>query len=377
MSKLIYKIISIRNCPNYSERAIDWFASKWGIDRKEYEKSIYDCINNNNNNNESLPQWYLAVDEDDEIIGGCGLVQNDFVDRTDLFPYLCALFVEEKARGNAIGARLLENARIDGGRLGFDKLYLCTNHTSYYEKYGWRYIAIGHHPWGDTSRIYEAPTIKKPSLEKMSDFFTARVDGYDEHMLNNVGGCKEGYIKMAELVPDSTEKILDLGCGTGLELDEIFKRLPNVSVVGIDLTRAMLDKLRQKHFDKNIKLICGNYFDVDLGDNTFDVAISFQTMHHFSHAEKEGLYTKIHKALSSKGVYIECDYMVTEQSVEDELFAESARLRREMNIPDGELYHFDTPCTIDNQIAMLKKAGFLSVKMVWRVENTTIIVAKK
>ncbi len=57
MNELIYKIISIKNCPEYSERAIDWFASKWGIDRKEYEKSIYGCINKN----ESLPQWYLAI----------------------------------------------------------------------------------------------------------------------------------------------------------------------------------------------------------------------------------------------------------------------------------------------------------------------------
>ena len=65
------------------------------------------------------------------------------------------------------------------------------------------------------------------------------------------------------------------------------------------------------------------------------------------------------------------------QSVEDELFAENLRLRREMNTPNGEFIHFDTPCTIDNQIAMLKKAGFLSVEMVWRMENTTIIVAKK
>jgi tRNA (cmo5U34)-methyltransferase len=211
----------------------------------------------------------------------------------------------------------------------------------------------------------------------MSDFFAVRVEVYDEHMLNNVGGCKEGYIKMAELVPGSVETILDLGCGTGLELDEIFKRMPNVSVVGIDLTQAMLDKLVQKHNDKNIKLICGNYFNVDLGENVFDAAISFQTMHHFSHAEKVDLYTRICNALKEKGVYIECDYMVTEQSVEDELFAEYARLRREINIPDGEFYHFDTPCTIDNQIEMLKKAGFSSAETVWRMENTTIIVAKK
>ncbi len=147
--------ISIREAPQYCEIGIEWFASKWGIDKKEYEKSFDDCINKN----ESLPQWYLVLNEDDEIIGGCGLIQNDFVDRIDLFPYLCALFVEEKARGHAIGALLLENARKDAKAKGFNKLYLCTDHTSYYEKYGWTHIGVGKHPWGDTSRIYEINTI--------------------------------------------------------------------------------------------------------------------------------------------------------------------------------------------------------------------------
>jgi len=220
-------------------------------------------------------------------------------------------------------------------------------------------------------------TQKEPTLERMNDFFAARVDGYDEHMLNDVEGCREGYIKMASLIPEGTEMLLDLGCGTGLELEEIFRRFPGVRVVGIDLTQAMLDRLRQKYHDKDIKLICGNYFDVDLGEAIFDAAVSFQTMHHFPHEDKVRLYKKIHRALKPRGMYIECDYMVTEQSVEDQLFAFNEKLRKELNIPDGELYHFDTPCTIDNQIKMFKKAGFPSAEMVWRVENTTIIVAKK
>jgi tRNA (cmo5U34)-methyltransferase len=214
---------------------------------------------------------------------------------------------------------------------------------------------------------------EKRILQKMSDFFTERVDGYEAHMLKF---CKEGYQKLAELVPINSKKILDLGCGTGLELDEIFRRLPLVSVVGIDLTQAMLDKLVEKHFGKNIKLICGDYFNVDFGENTFDVAISFQTLHHFPYDKKVGLYTKIRKALIPAGVYIESDYMVTDQSLEDQLCAENARLRRQMNIPQGDSYHFDTPCTIDNQIAMLKKAGFSSVDLVSRMENTTTIIAK-
>ena len=82
-------------------------------------------------------------------------------------------------------------------------------------------------------------------LEKMADFFTARVDEYDNHMMNDVVGCKEGYIKMAELLPETVVNLLDLGCGTGLELDEIFKIRPNIKVTGVDLSKTMLGILKQ------------------------------------------------------------------------------------------------------------------------------------
>ena len=108
------------------------------------------------------------------------------------------------------------------------------------------------------------------TLERMDSFFEKRVEEYDEHMLNEVEGCKEGYIKMAQLIPDGTQNLLDLGCGTGLELDEIFKIHPHIHVTGIDLTKAMLCRLRQKHPDKNIRLICDDYFKTDFGKESFD-----------------------------------------------------------------------------------------------------------
>lgn len=215
------------------------------------------------------------------------------------------------------------------------------------------------------------------AIEQMSDFFTARVEGYDDHMINTVEGCKEGYIKMAELLPKEANELLDLGCGTGLELDEIFKIKPNIKVTGIDLTQAMLDKLKQKHPNKNLKLINESYFDYDFSASKYDAAVSFQTLHHFSHEDKLKLYTKIFNALKPNGEYIECDYMVENQEDEDLYYSENKRIRKEQNIPEGEFYHYDTPCTIDNQIKLLTKAGFKVVKMHWRMENTTIIVAKK
>jgi SAM-dependent methyltransferase len=213
-------------------------------------------------------------------------------------------------------------------------------------------------------------------LEPMRDFFTARLDEYEDHMLSTAYN-KEGYMKLAALLPENAHALLDLGCGTGLELDEILKTRPHLRVTGIDLAQAMLDKLKQKHPDKDLRLINASYFDYDFGLGQYDAAISYQTMHHFPHADKTRLYSKIHAALKPGGQYIEGDYMVTEQAEEDFFCRENLRLRKEQGIPDGELYHFDTPCTVDNQIAMLHKAGFLTVKMAWRAGNTTILVAQK
>lgn len=214
-------------------------------------------------------------------------------------------------------------------------------------------------------------------MERMDCFFTKRVDSYDEHMLTNVEGCKEGYIKMSKLIPSSCKSLLDLGCGTGLELDAIFKIMPEIHVTGIDLTQAMLDKLKQKHPDKALNLICGSYFDVPFGTANFECAISFQTMHHFSHDMKTELYRKVCQALTEDGVYIECDYMVEEQEAEEFFYSENARIRKELGLSDTEFYHYDTPCTISNQISILKSAGFQQVSMVFRMENTTILVARK
>lgn len=214
-------------------------------------------------------------------------------------------------------------------------------------------------------------------MEKMDEFFAARVDGYDKHMLNEVEGCREAYGKMAELVPENTKNLLDLGCGTGLELEGIWGRFPEISVTGIDLSKAMLKKLSEKYSDKNITLINGDYFSTNLGRERFDTAVSFQTMHHFSHEMKIGLYKKINDSLKKGGVYIECDYMVETQEEENHWYAENSRIRMELNISENEFYHYDTPCTIENQIKMFKAAGFANAEKVYRAANTTIIIAKK
>lgn len=216
------------------------------------------------------------------------------------------------------------------------------------------------------------------SLEKMGEFFNKRAGSYEEHMMKNVEGANEYYIETAKLVPQSGKiNLLDLGCGTGLELDEIFKVNPEVMVTGIDLAENMMEKIKEKHKDKlkQLKLINHDYFTYDMGEHIFDVALSVESLHHFTHEKKIKLYKKIFRSLKPTGFYIETDYMAPNQEYEDYHFKENERIRLELGITDG-FYHYDTPCTVENQIEMLKKAGFTCVEKVWQHTNTVILLAK-
>ena len=145
------KVISIRETPDYKDIAIAYFQKAWsGTNPLIYDNAIKHSITADN----SLPQWYL-LEDDNEIIGCAGLITNDFISRGDLYPWLCALYIDEKNRGNNYATQLIEKAKSDTKESGFENMYLCTEHIGYYEKYGFEYIGQGYHPWGESSRIYQ------------------------------------------------------------------------------------------------------------------------------------------------------------------------------------------------------------------------------
>lgn len=145
------KIVSVRESPGYLGQTIAYFQKTWPSVRPEiYDDCIRHCIDARDN----LPQWYLLWKEG-EIIGGAGLITNDFISRGDLYPWICAVYIEEAHRGNAYATLLMEKAKRDTKRFGYKYLYLSTEHIGYYEKYGFSYIGQGYHPWGEESRIYE------------------------------------------------------------------------------------------------------------------------------------------------------------------------------------------------------------------------------
>ena len=215
-------------------------------------------------------------------------------------------------------------------------------------------------------------------LEKMSDFFEARLDGYDEHMMTNIEYASEFYPFTAKQLPTAENCcILDLGCGTGLELQEYYKLNSSAKVTGIDLSQGMLTELQRKFVGKDITLILGSYFVVPFGENVFDAAVSVESLHHFTKEEKIPLYTKLCKSLKDGGYFILTDYFALNDEDEKAFRNELLRLKKEQGIDDNEFYHYDTPLTVEHETEALLQAGFSSVEVLNNWGATFTIKANK
>ncbi len=214
--------------------------------------------------------------------------------------------------------------------------------------------------------------------EEMGAFFDRRLDGYEAHQLGEIESAAEFYAFTAELLPkEAGARVLDLGCGTGLELDAYFRLNPGAAVTGVDLAPGMLRALGEKHPDRALTLIRGSYFDAPFGEESFDAAVSVESLHHYSAEEKVPLYTRLRQALRRGGCFVLTDYFALSEEEEESRRAELLRLRREAGVPADVIWHFDTPLTVEHEVAALFAAGFSAVRVMAHWGPTFTLRAEK
>ena len=131
-----YTYIKLRERPDLKQSAAEWFHHKWGVPTAAY----LDCMNAYLSG-ETEYGWYLCLD-DDKIIGGMGVIENDFHDRKVLTPNICAVYTEETYRRKGIAGRLLNMTVRDMKSIGITPIYLVTDHTAFYERYGWEFLCM-------------------------------------------------------------------------------------------------------------------------------------------------------------------------------------------------------------------------------------------
>lgn len=141
-----HTILRVSEATEYAEALAEAMHGWWGIPLEAYRESIGEAIGNakkratgNGDTQTAVPEWYIVVDGG-RIVGGAGVIENDFHPRRDLAPNLCALYVAESHRKRGIAGELLIHITENMHRRGVDTLYLLTDHECFYERYGWEYL---------------------------------------------------------------------------------------------------------------------------------------------------------------------------------------------------------------------------------------------
>jgi GNAT superfamily N-acetyltransferase len=131
-----YTYITLREKPEIKDMAATWFHSKWGVPKEAYLECMDEYLSD-----ETELGWYLCLDGD-KIVGGMGVIENDFHDRKDLSPNVCAVYTEEEYRSKGIAGNLLNMVVDDMKRKDITPIYLVTDHTGFYERYGWEFLCM-------------------------------------------------------------------------------------------------------------------------------------------------------------------------------------------------------------------------------------------
>lgn len=130
------RFVTLREHPELRERAAAWFHSKWGVPEEAYLTCMDECLRG-----DCAYNWYFCLDGE-RLVGGMGVIENDFHDRKDLAPNVCAVFTEPDWRCRGVAGRLLELTVADMRARGVSPLYLVTDHTGFYERYGWELFCM-------------------------------------------------------------------------------------------------------------------------------------------------------------------------------------------------------------------------------------------
>lgn len=131
-----YRFIKLSQAPGRKEDAASWFHEKWGVPKEAYLACMEAYLNQ-----ETDYGWFLCLDGE-KIIAGLGVIENDFHDRKDLIPNVCAVYTEPDYRCKGIAGKLLNMVVADMKEKGISPLYLVTDHVGFYERYGWEFLCM-------------------------------------------------------------------------------------------------------------------------------------------------------------------------------------------------------------------------------------------
>ncbi len=235
------------------------------------------------------------------------------------------------------------------------------------------------------SKVSRAPISKDTKLsdwiledgvQELEPFFSATAEVWDEvfGVASEVDPFYTAVVKPI-CATDQEITLLDVGCGTGLELSYVFQKAPRAQVTGIDIASGMLERLERKFRSRmgQITLICGNCLDVDFGEGVFDYAISTLALHHLPPENRRKVYGKILRSLKPTRCFVEGD----QSAPAGDRFADDYDYHTYIEgLPNGDRsgWNYDCTLSLDEQTALLREAGFRTTELLWEKRRGGAIV---
>ncbi len=217
-------------------------------------------------------------------------------------------------------------------------------------------------------------TILKSSPEAIQKNFDQQVERFSNLEAGQTTAidsplCMELVARSAALLNPDATSVMDLGCGGGNYAVKVTSLLPNVDCTLIDLSANMLAKAEvrvQENISGKVLAIQGDYRDIDLGTNRYDVITAGTTLHHLRNDEEwELVFANVFKALKAGGTFWINDIVLSETDEINQMMLEGwiGEMRKRHDEDEVKMYlnryeSEDTPRTLSYQLDLMKQVGF-------------------
>ena len=186
--------------------------------------------------------------------------------------------------------------------------------------------------------------------------------------------------------PETSFKVIDLGCGTGTISRKMIDTFPNVQITCIDIAENMLKLARHKLGDhKKANFILADLNDFSF-DQSYDVIVSSLALHHLiSIEDKIEFYIKIYDALSPGGIFYNADVVLASCEFLQQVYIEKWKefMSKQVSIEEIEntwlpnYYREDHPAPLLEQLSWLEDIGFIDIDVLWKYYNFAVYGGKK
>jgi len=180
-----------------------------------------------------------------------------------------------------------------------------------------------------------------------------------------------GEHELVEVIPQSVDRVLDLGCGDGRLISLVLGARPELrEATGLDNSRPMIEAARDRFADEHRVTVLEHDLREPLpAVGPVDVVVSGFAIHHLTHERKRSLLVEAASQLRPGGVFANLEVV---RCATPELHEE---FNRRIDRPGGDPE--DRLAPVEPQLDWMRRSGLEQVDCIWRWRGFALLAGQK